>query len=123
MTLSAFFLGIVGILLTFLPEEILQYFDAVPSKDFQLILQLMGALYLGFAMLNWFVRGNIIGGIYNRPVAMANFTHFVVAGFALIKSTNTSFHPSFLIFTGIYLVFALFFGIVLFRHPLVEKKA
>jgi len=51
---------------------------------------LLGALYVDFAMLNWMVKGSLIGNIYNRPVAVANFTHFLVGGLALAKGVMGS---------------------------------
>ena len=50
-----------------------------------IVLQLLGGLYFGFGMLNWTAKGNLTGGIYSRPVAMGNLTHFVMGGLALLK--------------------------------------
>lgn len=56
MSASAFFLGIVGITLSFLPQEVENYFDLPVGSS--IVLQLGGALYFGFAMLNWMAKGN-----------------------------------------------------------------
>lgn len=125
MTASAIFLGLTGIGLTFLPNEIAQYAGISDTETIQLILQVAGALYFGFAMLNWMAKGNIIGGIYNRPVAIANFSHFLIGGLALIKGLINHQELTYFIWilTGMYSIFGLLFGVVLFRHPSGEKQA
>lgn len=118
MTGSALFMGAIGIALTFMPQEILAY-SKVDSAGFApLMLQIMGALYLGLAMMNWMSREAIIGGIYNRPVVMANTIHFTVGALTLLKglrSTPVS-APDIVLCAG-YALFGVWFGVVLFRHP------
>ena len=125
MTLSAVFLAIMGISLTFFPMEISDYFDLNSTKAFHLIGQILGSLYFAFAMLNWMTKGSFIGGIYNRPIAVANFTHFFIGGLALIKgvAANHGLPYIFWILAGIYSVFALLFGLILFRNPAIVKEA
>jgi hypothetical protein len=124
MTLCAIFLAVTGLSLTFLPEEISAYMNISSAKPFLLILQILGALYLSFAMLNWMIKGSLIGGIYNKPIAIANFMHFFVAGLALIKGLMN--HPdlpySVWAFAGIYSIFALLFGLIAFRHPKLKPE-
>ena len=78
MTLSAIILALIGISLIFLPKEILDYFELSVSDTLELLMQIIGSLYFAFAMLNWMSKGSIIGGIYNRPIAIANWTHLVI---------------------------------------------
>lgn len=119
MTLSAVFLAVTGIGLTFLPNEIAGLIGLSSSKPFQFILQLLGALFLAFAMLNWMSKGSIIGGIYNRPIALANFTHFLIGALTLIKvlMSNPGLPYEVWILTGIYSIFAVLFWFVFSRHP------
>lgn len=119
MTLSAVVLAAIGIGLTFFPAEILLHAGIVSSAPLLIMLQLLGALYFGFAMLNWMAKGAIIGGIYNKPISVANAAHFLIGGLALIKVLiNNPGSPYFLwILGGIYLVFAVCFGIIFNRHP------
>ena len=70
MRASAVLLGVVGAATTFLPQEILTRAGAAPVGFSVVLVQIAGALYLGFAVLNWMAQGNIIGGIYSRPVAI-----------------------------------------------------
>ena len=124
MTLSAIILALIGISLIFLPNEILDYLELSVSETLQLLMQIIGSFYFAFAILNWMSKGSIIGGIYNRPIAMANLTHFVIAGLALIKGILANPSLSYVIWSIaiIYSIFAIFFGIVAFRHPVNENK-
>ena len=125
MTLSAFALAVTGLGLTFMPAEIAMYLHMMPAMHYQLLLQLLGALYFSFAMLNWMAKGSIIGGIYNKPISLANSTHFFIGGMALVKYhlKNPGMPPSLWILTAIYIVFAVLFGIISFRHPLSPEPA
>lgn len=119
MTISALILGIAGIILTFLPAEILDFFRLENTKPLSLMLQILGALYFGFGMLNWMAKSSLIGGIYNRPIAIANFAHFTIGGLALLKTVFSNPGLSWIFWgtTLVYLFFALIFGWILFHHP------
>ena len=81
-------------------------------------MQLLGALYLGLAVLNWMSRGNLIGGIYGRPVSMANFFNFSVGALALAKGlVARQFMIEVAVMATIYSMFGIWFGLVLFTHP------
>ena len=124
MTSSAVILWAAGIILSFVPDLVLTYFSIDISPISLLFIQIIGALYFGFGMLNWMSKGGLIGGIYNRPIAVANLSHFMIAGFTLIKSLSS--HPdSPPVLWGIgiiYCIFGVSFGIILFRHPIADKK-
>ncbi len=124
LTLSAVTLGAAGIFLTFIPDTILDQLNIDTNKPVLLLVQILGALYFAFGMLNWMTKSSLIGGIYNRPLAVANFTHFLIAGLALTKGLISNPNSSQIIWaTGvIYLVFGVFFGIIMFRHPIIEPK-
>ena len=118
MTLSASFLAILGVGITFLPQELLAHAGAPPQGTPVLMVQMLGALYLGFAILNWMARGSLIGGIYGRPVSMANFFNFAIGAVALMKGLVAgSFAPEVAAMAAAYSVFGIWFGWVLFVHP------
>ena len=124
MTLSAIILALTGIILIFFPKKILDYFELNISDTVSLLMQITGSFYFAFAMLNWISKGSIIGGIYNRPIAIANLTHFVIAGLVLIKGILSYSSLSYIIWSiaMIYSIFAILFGIVAFNHPVSENK-
>jgi len=117
MRLSAAFLGLLGLAASFLPQEILAYFGFQPVKLAVVLIQIVGALYLGFAILNWTAKDLLLGGIYNRPIVIGNFLHFAVVTILLIKSFSSSLQASLIITGVVYLTIAAWFGLVLFTHP------
>ncbi len=123
MIATSLLLGVSGIVLTFAPDLITGSLGVNPSQASILLGQILGALYFGFAMLNWMTKESLIGGIYNRPVAVANLTHFMIAGLALVKASisNPQLPLLLILVSGVYTVLAILFGIILFRHPIPEK--
>lgn len=119
MTASSIFYGTVGIGLTFIPKEISEFFNMDLTQNSFLVLQVLGAAYLGFAMLNWMTKNNLIGGIYSRPLALGNLAHFLTSSLALIKITMhlESSIMVVLVLAIIYSVFTLFFGYVFMMNP------
>jgi len=115
MTASAIVVAGIGLSLLFAPAEFLAHLSAQQSPRLVLFVQLCGAVYLGFAILNWMTRESIIGGIYNRPLAMANFMHSVVGALALLKSAvHNHLVGAIWLVAGVYTVFALCFAYVIF---------
>jgi hypothetical protein len=123
MTISALFLALIGVALTFMPQEVLVLLGAGSSMVWQLVIQIMGSLYFGFAILNWMSRWSTIGGIYNRPVALANMSHYFVGGLALVKAVirDTQLPQYVWVMAGLYAVFAIIFGVVSFTQPVARN--
>ena len=123
MTISSLVMGITGIVLSFLPREIMTYMGVISDLPIvPLFVQVMGALYFGFGMTNWTARANLIGGIYGRPIAIGNVAHFVAGSFALLKGYIAYHDVVLLVATIVYFVFAILFSVVFFRHPLGNKS-
>ena len=119
MIASALVMGALGVCGTFAPDVLLRAIDAPVSPVLQLLVQVMGALLLGLAALNWLGRRNMIGGIYSRPLVIANLMHFVTAGLAMLKFVFTHTVPWPLLgLSAVYAVFAIAFAITLTRHPI-----
>ncbi|MGB5320854.1 hypothetical protein [Lutimonas sp.] len=122
MTMSAIFLGIGGVLLSFLPQEALHLIGK--EDDLSFILQICGALFLGFAMLNWMVKSSLIGGIYNKGIVVANFAHFFIGSSVLVKQYAKNTDMSYLLILGIiYSIFAIGFGYLLFNGPKLSNNS
>ncbi len=118
MTASAFLMAGLGLTATFLPQEVAGRFGGAPGDPVILLLQATGGLYLGFAMLNWFARGSILGGIYNRPMVAGNFLHFLVVALALAKAVAAGERQgAFIAATLVYAAFACAFGWVMWSSP------
>jgi len=116
---STVFLGISGVALTFLPNEIIFKLNIVPNPLSTMIFQLLGAILIGFAMLNWMNKDGLIGGIYKKPLVVGNFMHFGVGVMALIKIISiVELHSVITItLTVIYAVFAILFAYVFRTNP------
>lgn len=123
MTTSALFMAIIGMLLSFFPHETAAYFDIEENTLTILLLKVLSALYLGFGILNWMAKGTIIGGIYNRPIAIGNMMHFLVGAIAFAKiASGIQTHSEILIaFTAVYVIFAILFAYVFRTHPAKSK--
>lgn len=121
MVLSAVVMGITGTLLIFMPQEVSRFLNLAESAP--ILFQILGSLYFGFGMLNWTAKANVIGGIYSRPVAIGNFTHFLTGGLAFIKSAmHTTSTRSIWICAIVYLKFTLFFGWIFCVNPISANK-
>lgn len=119
MTVAAVFLAAMGFALSFAADEIIKVLGGTPTETQMLCLQLLGAMYYAFALLNWMAKGAIIGGIYNRPVAIGNFTHFVMGSIVLTRAVliNDTMPASIAVLAGLYVVLAVLFAFITFRHP------
>ncbi len=119
MISSAAVMLVLGVLMTFAPREVLIWTGSQAPFLLVLAVQALGALYLGFAALNWMAKDNLIGGIYSRPVSMGNFVHFFVMGANLLRALPAGYHVAVLWVTAIlYVVFAVCFGLVVFGRSL-----
>ena len=123
LTVSAFFLGVLGLSFSFLPGEILEYFNLDTNQISALLTQIMGALFLGFGLLNWMAKGSIIGGIYNKPLVIGNLMHFGVGAITLLKIVfKLNDNQNILVpLTVIYTLFGLAFTFVFMNNPKVVK--
>ncbi|HKR65725.1 MAG TPA: hypothetical protein VJZ00_18485 [Thermoanaerobaculia bacterium] len=122
LTASAIVLGLAGLAATFAPDEILNALHA-SGAALPLLIQLLGALYVGFAMLNWTAQDSLIGGIYNRPLAIGNLVHFIVGALALVKGVMAGQRDVIIIAaTVIYAMFALAFARIFFTSPVTDAN-
>jgi hypothetical protein len=119
MSSTAIFFAILGISLTFAPDYVTLILGIDNSPVLRLVLQLLGATYYGFAMLNWMAKGAHIGGIYNRPIATTNLCHFIIAALALTKAvvSNNQLPLIFSVLAVFCSVAAVVFGYIISRHP------
>ena len=123
MISSSIFMGLLGLSTIFLPIEILNYFGLNSTILPTLLIQITGALYLGFALMNWMAKTVLIGGIYSKPLCIGNFLHFTVGGLALIKAAFRNPDLKYILIAAIaYSIFAILFGLVLFTSPIKNKR-
>ena len=117
MIASAVLMAVIGLAASFKPQAVLGLHGTVPDNATVLFVQMAGAVYLGFAMLNWAARGILIGGIYARPVALGNFLHFTMVAITLIQAAIAFGAVELAISAAVFSVFSIWFGLVLFKPP------
>lgn len=124
MLTSAIFYAIMGLSLSFLPQEVAGLFQINPQPIVILFLQLLSGFLLGFAMLNWNTKSAPIGGIYNKPIALANLLQFIVGAFAILKLVGKiEVHQEIImVLTTIYVIFASLFLYVFRTNPTPSTK-
>ncbi|MEO8217785.1 MAG: hypothetical protein ABI718_11950 [Acidobacteriota bacterium] len=118
MASSALFMGVMGLAGTFLPQEVLRA-AGLPSAGLHTVfIQILAALLLAFAITNWTAKDSLIGGIYNRPVALGNMMHFVVGAITLGKDVVSGERAVWLlVITTLYVAFAAGFIVIVFGSP------
>ncbi len=123
---SALLMGFAGLILTFFPQEITtEILQMEDSRAIHFLLQMIGAMYFAMGMLNWMSKNSLIGGIYNRPIAIANMTHFLMVGITLAKLMLSQGSGSLVAWVTLvlYLAFAVAFVLILFRSPETGQSA
>ena len=123
MMASSLFLGVAGLSALFAPEELLKLLSLPQTTPLPVLIQLMGALYLSFALMNWTAKESIIGGIYLRPISIANFSHFIMGALTLIKyQLSNAANGSLCGVLIVYVTFAIIFTWLVFVHTGIANK-
>lgn len=124
MTATSFVLALAGIFALFAPENLLVMLSISITNSPSVLVQILGALYFSFALMNWTAKDSAIGGIYARPVSLGNFAHFfsgtlIIAKYLLSNSFNT-----FILLTLIlYSIFALIFYWLVFHATGIKAES
>lgn len=86
LTLSVAVLLLMGAGGLFGAHEVANALGAPDSAPTAAIIQLAASALLGLAVMNWFSRMNRIGGIYGRPLGLANLLLFFSSGLSIDKA-------------------------------------
>ena len=109
ITTLAAFVFLQGIGTTFFSNEFIGLLSLQQHMLTTLIVQLLGAIQLGWGMLNYMCRNHKYGGIYGRPLLLANLAFLIVSGMAMLRlllnGAIEPFYP-FLLLTALYWLFA-----------------
>jgi hypothetical protein len=109
--------AVVGIAYLFAPAETATLFG-FGGANAALPLQLLGAAYLGFAALNGMSRQSIAGGIYSRPLLVANLLFALTSALTMLRPLLVvSVPPMFWILFLASALFAVLFMRLLLRPP------
>ena len=116
MTTSSLVLGLAGLFALFAPENLLAMLGVPMVNPLSVLIQLLGALYFSFALMNWTAKDSIIGGIYARPISVGNFAHFFSGTLLIAKYLlSNGFNVSILLMLVVYAIFASLFYWLVFR--------
>ena len=122
MTATSLVLALAGILTLFIPESLLALLGVPSTEPLALLVQLLGSLYFSLAILDWTAKDSRIGGIYARPISLANFAHFFIGAMVLLKYQLS--HASPVTLWGVlvlYVVFAGLFAWLVFGYSGIAK--
>lgn len=115
MTVTSITLAAAGLTALFAPDSLLPP-QIAGSQGASLLMQFLGALYLAMAAMNWTARASAIGGVYARPVSLANFTHFFIGALLLLRFVLARAADPFLwAATALYVFFAIGFYWLVFH--------
>ena len=117
---SALLLAVTGFAFVFAAREMLALLAPGTPRAATWVGQLLGAALIGLGCLDWFNRHTLLGGIYARPVVLANATFFVVGALSILGTSPTlgATRPIALGVAGVLGVFAGCYAWLLFRGPL-----
>jgi hypothetical protein len=117
MVTSSLILGLAGIAASFAPSELLRALGSPAAEPLPVLIQLLGAMYIAFAITNWTAKDNMIGGIYSRPLSLGNCVHFIVGSLALAKQ-QLSHDVSWPLIAAliVYTIFAICFAWLVFGY-------
>lgn len=117
MVASSLALGLAGLAASFAPSELLQALGSPVAEPLPVLIQLLGGLYVAFAITNWTAKDNMIGGIYSRPLSLGNCVHFVVGSLALAKQQfSRDVSMPLLAVLLVYAIFAICFAWLVFGY-------
>ena len=116
--LSATVLLVSGAAFLFAPDVLLPRLVPGFPPTAAWLGQLLGAAWLGVAALNWLQRNAVLGGIYGRPVVLANLALYFVSALSLLRALVGGVAPV-VWWTGCALTatLAAVYGALLLRGP------
>lgn len=88
---SAVLNAIIGILITFAPQETGQFIGTTEMNNADLaLMQILGSALVGIAIINFMSRGATVGGIYGKPIQLGNLVFHLATGLGLLKYVFSS---------------------------------
>jgi hypothetical protein len=121
---SAAVLLVAGVALLFAADVILPRLVPGFPPGAAWLGQLLGGAWIGVAALNWLGRSAVLGGIYGRPVVVANLTLHFVSALVLLRAATRAAAPGALLLAALPAAsLALAYGWLLRRHPFPDDRS
>ncbi|PYE50397.1 hypothetical protein [Deinococcus yavapaiensis] len=108
----------LGVPLLFAADTVTIWLFRVSSPAGEALAQVAAAGLLGLGVANWWSREQFIGGIYGRPLGLANLLCFMVLGTSLGRATLAGSLPGatwLLVLTSTLLTLTLAWRMFLWR--------
>ena len=123
LTFSAVLLFALGAAALFAADELSQLVSTRPTPLVEAVVQLVAAGLLALAINNWMSRGARIGGIYGRPLGMANLTLHLIAAISLGRAAASGeTAPWVIVIAIVFAALCAAFGwLVFIRDPLAAE--
>jgi len=122
MTTSAAVFAALGAITFFFQEEVVAAAGLHPTAA--LPVQLLAGGFFAIANLNWMGRGAIYGGIYGRPIVMANLTLGFITTVSLVTAQLGGMLPPWgWVIAGIFAAHTLGFWKLMSFPPWPRKNA
>jgi hypothetical protein len=121
---GSIFLAAIALPCIFIPDEVSKNVILAENEYVLLMVQILGGLLFGFAVVNWMSRTVIMGGIYGKAIYMGNLAQFMVGGLALLKwNVKNGFPAGILLVILIgYMIFLVLYLMVFFRSPKIAAE-
>jgi hypothetical protein len=113
---SAIILFAGGIVWLFAPDVAFARLGLPVPSSAEWIGQLLGGAWLAFAGLNWIQRRAILGGVYGRPIVLANLFNYFIGSMVLMKAGQQGAGSAWLLAVP-FSALAVAYGALLFRGP------
>lgn len=121
---SALLLYAAALALLFGADDLLPHFVPGLPPGGAWVGQLLGAAWLGVAQYTWMQRSAVLGGIYGRPIVLANLAVHGTSAFVVLDAARRPQAPAAL--WALLVPFALCavaFGALMVRGPLARDLA
>jgi hypothetical protein len=116
--ISAAVLLVGGLAMLFAAELVLPALVPGTAGAASLLGSLIAAGWLGMASLNWFQRSALLGGIYGRPIVLANFAFYLVTATGLVRPLlSRAAVPWLWVVAAPASVLAVVYAALMFRGP------
>jgi hypothetical protein len=115
---SAVVYAIPGLVFTFAPDEVLLRLGVVAGPPLlHWLLELLGGALLGMAIMNAMQRYAMVGGVYGRPLLVANLALLSIGGLSSLRLWRSTGDQRVLIAAIVSCALLAAYGRLLFKSP------
>ncbi|HEY6572442.1 MAG TPA: hypothetical protein VI198_03915 [Candidatus Eisenbacteria bacterium] len=114
LLVSAILLMCLGVVTLFAPDEIAGLLSKSGVATRGVVVQLLAGALFALGILDWMNRYATIGGIYGRPVVLANFAFFFITATTLARHAPAAGGIAFWGATGVCGILAALYALLFF---------